>query len=602
MSPSQVAPSTDRAPILGALGVAGLAALSAVFPLLNFDIWWHLATGRYILNGGGIPRTDPFSFTAGQVAWIDHEWLFQCMAHGLYLFGGTTALIALRVVVVTTIALLVYFSVLRTRLLPPPAVALLLIPFLMTARARFLVRPGLLSLLCLVLLLVVLFRRRSKPPGWRDLAWIPALFALWANVHAALIVGLIALGAFAAGRTLSALLDHRTDDTGERAATAGYPLSPGYAWGLLAASALAALANPYGWKIYRVPFDLAAINQSGVVQALEAKPPSFEAQPLFFVVAGITLLVAFGAVAHRRLTADWGALFVLLIFTALAFRYVRNVAIFGFAAPILLARLWSAPASVAASATAFPRLTRLLHPATTFAGLLLLGASLAISGGGLGTNATLPVAGADFLDEHRPPGHLFNYPDAYGSYLTWRLASEVPVFLDGRNDVFFEIWKEFDVASQRQGTWREFLDKYDMGQALVGYLDVLQPVTLMDLGTGQPRTVYRPWAANHFPRQEWALVHWDDNAMVYVRRRDENQELIERFEDRHLYPEDPGYQLEMISQGRASREGAIADLGRRLHANPTSLRAQRLLAAVRQMPEPEPPTRPAGAPRRTPGG
>ena len=598
MSPSQVDMSTRSSDRTGALGFAGLAALSAVFPLLNFDIWWHLATGRHILNGGGIPRTDPFSFTAGDVPWIDHEWLFQCLAHGLYLFGGTPALIALRIGVVTVVALLVYFAVLRTRLLPAPAVALLLVPFLMTARARFLVRPGLISLLFVVLLLVVLFRRRATPPGWRELAWIPPLFALWANLHAALIVGLLVLAAVAAGRTLGAMLARRhagADPTSDGLA------SPAICWGLLAVSMLAALANPYGWRIYRVPFDLAAINASGVVQALEAKPPTFGAHPLFFVVAGLTLLLALGAVARRRLATDWAALFVLLLFTALALRYARNVAFFGFAAPILLAQLWSPSGSSTTTAPALPRLDRWLHPLATTAGLWLLGTSLAVSGGGFGINATLPVAGTDFLDEHRPPGHLFNYPDAFGSYLTWRLAPEVPVFLDGRNDVFFEVWKEFDQASQRQADWREFLERYDMGQALVGYLGVLQPVTLMDLGSGQPRTVHRPWAANHFPRREWALVHWDDHSMVYVRRREENAELLERFEDRHLYPEDPGYQLEMISQGRASREGAIADLERRLLTDPTNQRAQQLLAVVAQMPEGTR-SRPPTAPRRTPGG
>ncbi|MBN1582364.1 MAG: hypothetical protein JXA89_16780, partial [Anaerolineae bacterium] len=34
------------------------------------DFWWHLATGRYIVETGTIPRHDVFSYTA-----TDHKWI-----------------------------------------------------------------------------------------------------------------------------------------------------------------------------------------------------------------------------------------------------------------------------------------------------------------------------------------------------------------------------------------------------------------------------------------------------------------------------------------------------------------------------------------------
>src|SRR5690348_7781337 len=38
---------------------------------------WHLATGRYILDTGSIPRADMFSFTAFGRPWVSYSWLFE---------------------------------------------------------------------------------------------------------------------------------------------------------------------------------------------------------------------------------------------------------------------------------------------------------------------------------------------------------------------------------------------------------------------------------------------------------------------------------------------------------------------------------------------
>lgn len=45
--------------------------------LTNFDIWWHLRAGKYILQNHQIPQQDIFSYTAAGRPWIDLHWLFQ---------------------------------------------------------------------------------------------------------------------------------------------------------------------------------------------------------------------------------------------------------------------------------------------------------------------------------------------------------------------------------------------------------------------------------------------------------------------------------------------------------------------------------------------
>ena len=48
------------------------------------DYYWHLMNGELVLSNGGIPRTDPFSYTAGDRPWVMHEWLFDVILFVLY--------------------------------------------------------------------------------------------------------------------------------------------------------------------------------------------------------------------------------------------------------------------------------------------------------------------------------------------------------------------------------------------------------------------------------------------------------------------------------------------------------------------------------------
>jgi hypothetical protein len=92
--------------------------------------------------------------------------------------------------------------------------------------------------------------------------------------------------------------------------------------------------------------------------------------------------------------------------------------------------------------------------------------------------------------------------------------------------------------------------------------------------------VYRPSSFNKFPRSQWALVFWDDTAMVYVRRTAESGELVTAREYRHVYPENTACQLELIADGTADLGECRRELQRKLDADPGCRRATDLLAAL----------------------
>src|SRR4051794_6756142 len=68
--------------VVALLSMIGFAACYG-FPA-NFDSWWHLPNGRYMVATHHLPTPDPYSFTAAGRAWVPHEWLAELAMYALY--------------------------------------------------------------------------------------------------------------------------------------------------------------------------------------------------------------------------------------------------------------------------------------------------------------------------------------------------------------------------------------------------------------------------------------------------------------------------------------------------------------------------------------
>ena len=74
---------------------------------MDGDTYWHVATGRWILENGVVPTQDPFSHTMRGTAWTAFEWLSQVILAAAHQLGGWTGLVALTALAfAATIALL----------------------------------------------------------------------------------------------------------------------------------------------------------------------------------------------------------------------------------------------------------------------------------------------------------------------------------------------------------------------------------------------------------------------------------------------------------------------------------------------------------------
>ncbi len=566
-----------------------LVVASATFKISTYDVWWHLAYGQLIFETGEIPRSDVFSFTAAGAERTDHEWGFQALVYGLYLLGGSGLLIVAKALWLAFVALLVHRFAHRQTGLSPGAAALALVPFVLAGHNRYVLRPEILSLGFAVILATALFRRRpaSSPrrgasATLKDLWWVPLLFVVWANLHGGLIVGIVILALCLAGRAVEHLWARWRHTP---AVEDGRPTLPTLL-ALLLLSLAGGLLNPFFHRVYGVSFHITSLHESGIFHNLEWQPPRWPDHWLFFTLVAVSVLL----VGARWRRPCWPALLNLAFVAFIALNYVRNLAFFGLLAPIFLTAVIgarSAPGEGAPGEGApswRDRLSDLLPAPITAAVLALLAVSF-LAGNprfatGFGVDERrLPVAAVDFLDLARPPGQVLN-AHAFGGYAIWRLYPDRRVFIDGRDDIFAGLRARLAGAVVDSRLWTELLDEYQIGHTLLEYLPRLEEVRIPEASGGPPRISLRPYAVNHFPPRDWALVYFDDVAMVHVRRTREAVPLIERYGYSHVFPEDAGFQLEAIALGWASREGAIRELEVKIEGDPTCLRARLLLQAV----------------------
>src|SRR5438093_12093575 len=111
------------------------------------DTWWHLASGRWIVEHGVVPRTDTLSYTVPDHAWINVQWLFDVFIYGLYRAGGPT-LVVLGGVVLFAATIAVLLRNLRLSV-GPIASAVLALWVIAIAQGRFNIRPEMASFLFL---------------------------------------------------------------------------------------------------------------------------------------------------------------------------------------------------------------------------------------------------------------------------------------------------------------------------------------------------------------------------------------------------------------------------------------------------------------------
>src|SRR5262249_6699995 len=240
--------------LLRLLMLAAVFAIPAVVvlqPVIDWDLWWHLRTGQWVLEHRAVPATDPFAQGGSDKPWLAYSWLFEVLLYLCFWSLGLTGVMLLTLALSLLIALLLYRFLSRripSFLKAAALTGLALLALVMLFRPR----PWQFSILFSLLTLDAVLTLRAGKSRWA--VWLlPVGFALWANLHIQFVYGLLLLTLALVAPFLDARFGWASRSPSEKV------FSPAWQQMLLLAllCALATLLNPYHVRIYGVVWEYA---------------------------------------------------------------------------------------------------------------------------------------------------------------------------------------------------------------------------------------------------------------------------------------------------------------------------------------------------------
>jgi hypothetical protein len=477
---------TALSPWLGIVLVAAIYAipvLATVRPGLDWDLGWHLRVGQWVVEHGDVPATDPFSMHGGECPWVAYSWLFGVLVQGLYSWLGLTGVVLLRVALALAVVGALHRLVARRepRFLVTTLLAWVAVWAVLPLLSE---RPWLFTILFTTLTTEVVLDVRE---GRRSLTFwlLPAVFALWANLHIQFVYGLAVLGIACVATVMDQNLGLQSvqEDHSRRKLLF-----------LTIACSLATLVNPYHLRVYGVVYQYAT--QAFPLQTVAELAALDFRDGRGWLILGLTLGTAFALGRKRNLSCFDVLLFVFC--AVLCFRMRRDLWLVVLAALVFLPRAiprqpWLASPCVGGRSR--PVLVIFLVVALS----LFIGRGRGVNEDGLreAERNVFPARACEEIIRRGYSGPLYNGFD-WGGYLIWRLP-HLPVCIDGRTNLHGEerLRRSFRTWSGMKG-WDRDPELSAAGLVVGGASTPLASLLRQD--------------------QQFELVYEDGLAVVFVRR------------------------------------------------------------------------------------
>ena len=501
-----------------------LAAVPLFLPIVNPDLFWHLSAGRWMLEHRALPHADFLSFSAAGKPWIDFEWLSQLVFQLAYDRGGMTALWLLKAALLAAIWRLQDLTLARRgcgQVLR--AWGLVLYAGGMTAYSD--IRPELFSLLLLSLLVRAGESGLLQKPTPRTLFGVAAVFALWTNLHAGFPIGWFLLFCYAVS------------------GKSGWER-----WRPLLLAVPATLLNPYGAGPWRVILQHWTQGQNISRTIREWQGLGF-ANPVYwpiwaligFVVVAAALAVRASVRGRISRRPPWPLAAATLCLALATLQHERSCPYFAICAAILLPLLLH---DLDWEGSAWAR--RSIGACSASCALFLAWLAPKVHWTADFNYKFVPRAAAGFMARQRPalePLRLYNQWE-WGGYLCWRLRPWYRAFWDGRY-IFHEDLAAAERAIRDPSDWREFMSDRRLDGALLPDLASMLPARKR-YPDGSLKDFPRPWYFFYMPKDQWALVYWDGQALLFVARRAVPSAWLAEHEYRYARPHDEAARKEAL--------------------------------------------------------
>ena len=476
-------------------------------PVENGDVWWHLATGRWIIEKGQVPRSDIFALDQTG-PWILTQWLGSVFYYLFGLLGGCLGLKILRVILCMLPLVLVLFH--YRRKIPPLGILFLVYLLALSLHTRCMLRPFLLNFTFVPALLILLLNFRKTGQA-KYLIPVPLLGMLWNNIHmGSFVYGGVILGCFFVERLVGLLLGlNRKEKEFLNAARSFKGMGV-----VLILYMMFFLINPYGLKGALHPIKVFLLSDYIHFPHLsthikELLPPDY----LFtwhglWVVALLAGAIAVLILNKRR---NWPLVIIGLISLVLFIRSQRGSVFFAIMMVFIIGEHWPQDfMSRLGLMLSERKITKnvlvgiwvlLLIP-----GIIHKTRQYTIKDGVAHSILTQTVAygpqdAVAFLQRHRLYGRVF-CDDQTGNFLLWCCYPKLKPFIDSRQVDFKTYYGYFEAINDQELFWESG------ARAHYGLQIAL-------LNSDMPSYRLIPY---FIKRRDWQLIYVEGNYMIFVKK------------------------------------------------------------------------------------
>lgn len=511
------------------------------------DVFWHLATGRYIVQTHNVPSTDIFGFVTQGMEWMPFEWGWDVISYIIYSFSGFTGLSVFRTFLLILI-FSIFFIILRKLKIQFTTIFIFITALAFSIMDRLTPRPHLMSYLFISLLLLIIVQYRYvNRNNHRILFFIPLIFIFWANLHMGIIAGMFLFGIYILSELLMFL----------------YPLKfsskqipilkkPEIIRLILIAlaSVIVMLINPNSYDTYIYAYSHTKMKMLETVNEWMSPFSSRYSESFvsilykIFLFLGILILyyaykkkdifpallyIGFSLYSIRamRFTIDY--ILVCFVFIVLSVDYIisnlknESVRNFTLKKPYLKILL---TVIIIYCIIRIPDNKLYLQDLKYYR----------ISGFGINSDF-IPTQMFDFLRENRineigerPFNHF-----GTGGFLVWNFP-ESKNFIDSRNlndSIFFE----YNTIITKKPGFEKKINEYNFDYAIYLAPDLVRMPQEME------QTIISYFVKKN---DDWKLVFWDDKSFLFVKNLPKFKDIINRFEYKYINPYNYGYQRNII--------------------------------------------------------
>lgn len=550
-------------PLIAVFSVTIITVLLAIFKIHDPDTVQYIANGKYMLSHGLI-RECVFTYSLKSCPVNYTEWLFYIATYLVFSAGGYSGMVLFQAGIVTALVFSIYLANWFARISPLPLASILL-PAMLVASERFMLRSDLFSLVlfAVMFILVRTFDTRLSSGKARPSPWLfisaGLLQVLWVNAHGSFPFGILIVLSFAAMPFLKSLIDALSGNQ----QTSGSVRHIVLMTVLLAIVLLASLCNPYGLRAFLWPFfNILGTTSKDIIRTIAEYESPFKAFDFFrlsifcYKVLLGTSLFLFLANIRRIRTHD----VLIIAFTAyLSTTAIRYIALFAVACALILPYYLQNIFQWIKHSHRKLKILPWLLPASSLIFSVLIMVYCFWLGQGIITNEfyivdrrsrqfglgispiDYPIDAATFIQKNHIAGNMFN-SYRFGGYLLHRLYPEYTTFMHGSVldlDILetIELYKYYKAITQGDIPFQESVQRFGIN------------FFVLDHSNKYDFDLIKRLAAD----PEWKLVYLDSIAVIFVSNAPQNQLVIQQYAINVL---DKNY-LPVIAPGKAE-PGEIA--------------------------------------------